>query len=150
MRTKIAHILILLLAATVAVSCSKADMAIEDMAGNPRVRSILITGAVMDAQTGQALEDITIHFRAYPQEHPDADPIIIDEVHTTSNGTYTIQAYGEIYEPLLCVLTTQDNKEIYESKTNQVIISWNGISYDKTNGQFVVNDCTFQLSKKSE
>lgn len=150
MRTKIAHILILLLAATVAVSCSKADMAIEDMAGNPRVRSILITGAVMDAQSGQALEDITIHFRAYPQEHPDADPIIIDEVHTTSNGTYTIQAYGEIYEPLLCVLTTQDNKEIYESKTNQVIISWSGTSFDKSSGTFVINDCSFQLSKKSE
>lgn len=150
MRTRIAHILTLLLAAAAALSCSKADMSIEDMAGNPRVKSIVITGIVTDAQNGQPLENITIHFRAYPQEHPDADPIIIDEVHTTSNGTYTIQAYGEIYEPLLCVLTTQDNKEIYESKTNQVIISWSGISYDKSNGQFVVNDCTFQLSKKSE
>ena len=150
MRTRIAHILILLLAATVAVSCSKADMAIEDMAGKPRVRSILITGAVMDAQSGQALENITIHLRAYPQDSPDASPIIIDEVHTNSNGEYTVQIYGDFHEPLLCTLSTQDSKDTYETKTNQVIISWSGTSFDKSSGTFVINDCSFQLNKKSE
>mgnify|MGYP003457266671 FL=1 len=147
MRTRIAHILILLLAATVAVSCSKADMAIEDMAGNPGVKSIVITGIVTEAQNGQPLENITIHFKAYPKDSPDAAPIIIDEVHTNSNGAYTIQTGVEIYYPLLCTLSAEDSKDIYESKTNQVIVTWSGPSFDRNSGTFVVNDCTFQLKK---
>lgn len=150
MRTRIVHILTLLLAAAAALSCSKADMSIEDMAGNPRVKSIVITGIVTDAQSGQPLENITIHFKAYPKDYPDAAPIIIDEVHTNSNGAYTIQTGVEIYEPLLCTLSAQDSKDIYESKTNQVIVSWSGTSFDNSSGTFVVNDCSFQLSKKQE
>jgi putative lipoprotein (rSAM/lipoprotein system) len=148
MRTRIAHILTLLLAAAAALSCSKADMSIEDMAGNPRVKSIVITGIVTDAQNGQPLENITIHFKAYPKDSPDAAPIIIDEVHTNSKGEYTIQIYGDFHEPLLCTLSTQDSKDTYETKTNQVIISWNGTSFDKNSGTFVINDCSFQLSKR--
>jgi hypothetical protein len=148
MMKNLSYILTLLLAATAVLSCSKADIAIEDVVENTGERSIIITGAVTDAQNGQALEDITIHFKAYPQDSPDASPIIIDEVHTNSKGEYTIQIYGDFHEPLLCTLSTQDSKDTYETKTNQVIISWNGTSFDKNSGTFVINDCSFQLSKR--
>ena len=118
-----------------------------DMMGDKDTRSIIITGAVTDASTGQPLEDITIHFKAYPQDIPDASPIFTDEVHSTSSGTFTIHASGNIYESLLCVLTAQDAGNIYESKTNQVIVTWSGPSFDRNSGTFVVNDCTFQLKK---
>lgn len=152
MKNKILNILMLLSAMTALLSCSK-EMAggiHGDAIGNPDIRSIIITGGVTDAESGQPLEDITIHFKAYPQDAPDASPVIIDEFHTTSSGTYTVHASGPIYESLLCVLTAQDANEVYESKTNQVIVSWSGMSYDKDAGQFVVNDCIFQLNKKSE
>lgn len=149
MKKKILNIFITLLAMAAISSCSKemSDVPEYDMMGEDGLRSIIITGAVSDAQNGQPLEGITIHFKAYPQDTPDASPIIIDEVHTTSTGTYTINVTGQIYEPLLCVLTTQDPGNVYESRTNQVIVTWSGTSYDRTNGRFVVNDCTFQLTK---
>lgn len=152
MKSKILNIFITLLAMAAISSCSKEMPGKADHVNTngDGLRSITITGAVTDAQSGKPLEDITIHFKAYPQDTPDASPLIIDEVHTTSNGTYTVHASGLLYEPLLCVLTAQDVKDVYESKTNQVIISWSGMSYDKESGQFVVNDCTFQLNKKSE
>lgn len=152
MRKKILNIFMILLAAAVCSSCSvdMFDGLALDMSSGERLRSITITGAVTDAQSGKPLEDITIYFKAYPQDTPDARPIISTEVHTTSNGTYTIQESEPIDESLLCVLTTQDANGVYESKTNQVIVSWSGLSYDKTSGQFIVNDCSFQLNKKSE
>lgn len=149
MKKRILNILMLLLSAAVLASCSM-EMEPEhwgDMMGDKDIRSIIITGAVTDASTGQPLEDITIHFKAYPQDIPDASPIFTDEVHSTSSGTFTIHASGNIYESLLCVLTAQDAGNIYESKTNQVIVTWSGPSFDRNSGTFVVNDCTFQLKK---
>lgn len=139
-----------MLSATTALSsCSKDmfDASDRDLMVEEGLRSVVITGAVTDAKTGQPLEDITIHFKAYPKNNLEASPLIIDEVHTTSNGTYTINAAGKISEPLLCVLTAKDAQGIYDAKTNQVIVSWSGMSYDKKYGRFVVNDCTFQLTK---
>ena len=37
---------------------------------------------------------------------------------------------------------------IYENQTQQVLISWKGMSFDEESNMFVVNDCNFQLSKK--
>jgi hypothetical protein len=118
--------------------------------GNPDIRSVIITGVVTDAQNGQVLEDITIHFDAYPQNAPDTSPLLIDEVHTTSRGTYTIKVSGVIHKPLICILTAEDDTNAYESKSNQVNITWRGTSFDRKTGTFVVNDCSFQLNKKSE
>ena len=84
------------------------------------------------------------------QNAPGTSPLIIDEVHTTSKGTYTINVSGVINEPLLCILTAEDVTDAYEGKSNQVNISWRGTSFDRETGTFVVNDCSFQLSKKSE
>ena len=50
--------------------------------------------------------------------------------------------------PLLCIVTAEDMKGIYESQTQQVLISWKNMSFDEIANMFVVNNCNFQLSKK--
>lgn len=140
----------MMLSATIAFFACSAEMRAPQQDGiiaPDGLRSIVITGVVTDASSSQPLEDITIHFKAYPQGSPDASPLITDEVHTTSSGTFTIHASGEFHESLLCVLTAHDASDVYESKTNQVIVTWSGMSYDKDTGRFVVNDCSFQLQK---
>jgi regulator of protease activity HflC (stomatin/prohibitin superfamily) len=67
--------------------------------------------------------------------------------NTNKNGIFTIDVSGEIHESLLCTLTAADTEHVYESKTNQVIITWSGTSYDKSSGKFVVNDCSFQMTR---
>ena len=152
MKKDFLNILTMLLTMAAFFSCSKEMPGgfHEDAMGNPDIRSVIITGVVTDAQNGQVLEDITIHFDAYPQNAPGTSPLIIDEVHTTSKGTYTINVSGVINEPLLCILTAEDVTDAYEGKSNQVNISWRGTSFDRKTGTFVVNDCSFQLNKKSE
>ena len=147
MKKDFLNILTMLLTMAAFLSCSKEMPGgiHEDAMGNPAIRSVIITGAVTDAQSGQVLEDITIHFEAYSQNAPGTSPLIIDEVHTTSKGTYTINVSGVINEPLLCILTAEDGTDAYEGKSN-----WRGTSFDRKTGTFVVNDCSFQLNKKSE
>jgi hypothetical protein len=149
MKKNILNIMMMLLTMAAFLSCSK------EMPGgihgdtmeNLDIRSIIITGAVTDAHNGQVLEDITIHFEAYHQNATDASPLIIDQVHTTSLGTYTINVSGDFNEPVLCILRSHDTRNIYASKTNHVNISWGGTSYDRKTGTFVVNDCNFQLNR---
>lgn len=149
MKHRIINILMALSAMTALVSCSTGmdKEPSHDMSESSDSRSIIITGAVTDAHDAYPLEDITIHFQAYPQDAPDASPIMTDEVYTTSNGTFTIHENVETYKSLLCVLTASDPDNIYASQTKQVIVTWGGTSYDKKSGTFVVNDCIFHLNK---
>ena len=96
---------------------------------------------------GNPLEDITINFKAYPQDDADASPISSETVYTNSKGTYSIHADGDARQ-LLCTITAEDKSGTYEIQTKQVIVTWKGSSYDAETNMFIVNDCNFQLSRK--
>ena len=148
MKKLVTYILLTLLGTTMLSSCSMevfdADSSITD---RDEQKELIITGLVTDSDNNTALEDISIYFRAYPQAEPDSSPIMNDEVHTGNNGIFTIQATSTDSGKLLCTLTAEDPKGIYQSQTKQIIITWKGTSYDKKLQKYVVNDCNFQLRK---
>lgn len=130
----------MLLTATAASSCS---VGMDFEVGKPGLgteRSILISGQVMDA-SGNMLEDITIDFNAYLQN----ETVSSETVHTDSKGRFSITTEGA-QESLLCTVTAQDKDGIYESQTKQIIVTWDGPSFQ--DNLFVVNDCNFHLNQK--
>ena len=146
-RTFITYIVALLSVATAVLSCSAEAMKQDPEALNPYIeRTILVTGSVSDLY-GNALEDITITLKAYPQDDAAASPTTSMITYTSNKGTYSIRAKGSDME-LMCMITAEDAKGAYESQTQQVMISWKGMSFDETSNTFVVNDCNFQLSRK--
>ncbi len=146
-RTFITYIAALLSVATAVLSCSKGDyVAMPDMEGTITERSILITGYVSNME-GQALEDITITFKAYPKDDVNAAPISTDTAYSNSKGTFSIMADGAEMD-LICLVNAEDPDGIYESQSQQIFVSWKGVSFDAANNQYIVNDCSFVLNRK--
>ena len=146
-RTFITYIAALLSVATAVLSCSKGDYDVmPDMEGTITERSILITGYVSNME-GQALEDITITFKAYPKDDVNAAPISTDTAYSNSKGTFSIMADGAEMD-LICLVNAEDPDGIYESQSQQIFVSWKGVSFDASNNQYIVNDCSFVLNRK--
>ena len=146
-RTFITYIAALLSVATAVLSCSKGDYVVmPDMEGTITERSILITGYVSNME-GQALEDITITFKAYPKDDVNAAPISTDTAYSNSKGTFSIMADGAEMD-LICLVNAEDPDGIYESQSQQIFVSWKGVSFDAYNNQYIVNDCSFVLNRK--
>ena len=146
-RTIITYIAALLSVATAVLSCSKGDYVVmPDMEGTITERSILITGYVSNME-GQALEDITITFKAYPKDDVNAAPISTDTAYSNSKGTFSIMADGAEMD-LICLVNAEDPDGIYESQSQQIFVSWKGVSFDASNNQYIVNDCSFVLNRK--
>ncbi len=142
-RTLICYMVTLLSVTTAVLSCS-VDM--YDAEVPYQERTMLVTGSVSDT-SGNPLEDITITLKAYPQDDAAASPLTTETAYTNNKGTYSIHTKG--YEtPLLCIITAEDMAGTYESKTQQVLISWKGLSFDEASNTFVVNDCNFNLNRK--
>lgn len=142
-RTLITSMVALLSVATAVLSCSDGMYEGE----SPYLeRTMLVTGSVSD-MGGNALEDITITLKAYPQDDVAASPVTSETRYTSNKGTYSIRAKGADM-PLLCIITAEDMNGVYESQTQQVMISWKGMSFDEVLNMFVVNDCNFQLNRK--
>ncbi|MBQ7898987.1 MAG: carboxypeptidase regulatory-like domain-containing protein [Bacteroidales bacterium] len=145
MKRTLTHIFILLLTAAAASSCSVAMDFEDGMASKPlRDRQILISGQVMDA-SGNILKDITIDFNAYVLDNTGGSTVSSETVHTDSKGLFSINSEGA-QEALLCTVTASDKKGMYDSQTKQIIVTWDGPSFQ--DNLFVVNDCNFHLNKK--
>ena len=145
-RTFICYIAALLSLMTAVLSCSVEAM-LQDSEGAKYVdRSILLTGSVSD-MSGNALEDITITLKAFTKDDASAAPVTSETTYTSNKGTYSIHAKGSQMQ-LLCTITAEDMNGMYESQTQQVIVSWKGMAFDETSNMFIVNDCNFQLNRK--
>ena len=147
MKKLITYVLMALLNTAALSSCSVEMFDPDgDSIGDAGHREMVITGLVTDLEGDKVLEDITIRFDAYLQANP-GRPVITDEVHTGNQGMFTIQASYADSGNLMCILTAEDPKGIYQSLSKQIIITWTGTSYDKKLQMYVVNDCNFQLRK---
>lgn len=140
----ILYIVTLLLASTAVLSCSKGDMMEMDHIGNANEKSMVIMGSVSDRITGEALEDIAIKFKAYLQSEADKAPAYEETVYTDNKGTFTIHSAGAD-EKMICILTAEDKNGEYESQSQEIIITWEGTSFDRKSNTFIVNSCNFQL-----
>ena len=49
---------------------------------------------------------------------------------------------------LICLVNAEDPDGIYESQSQQIFVSWKGVSFDASNNQYIVNDCSFVLNRK--
>ena len=128
-------------------SCSVEMMDKDEAEGNiPTEKGILVTGSVSDNQ-GNALEDITITFEAYPRDNASAAAVSSEITYTNSKGTYSILARGADM-PLMCTVTAEDRNGRFESMSQQIIVQWKGTSFDKESNTFIVNDCNFKMSEK--
>ena len=146
-RTLISYIAALLSAATAVLSCSVGAFPPMYDAANPYIeRTILVTGSV-SGPNGMPLEDITIILKAYPQNDATASPITSETTYTSNKGTYSIHAEGSDMQ-LMCIVTAEDSDGIYESQTQQIMVSWNSTAFDQESNTFVVNDCNFKLNRK--
>ena len=146
-RTFISYIVALLSLSTVVLSCSVEAMPQDSVTANPyQERTILVTGTVSD-MNGNALEDMTITMKAYPYDDATSSPLTSETTYTSNKGTYSIHAKGASMQ-LMCMITAKDQDGVYESQTQQVIVSWKGMAFDEASNMFVVNDCNFQLNRK--
>lgn len=146
-RTFITYIAALLSVATAVLSCSTGVFeSMPDMDGALPEKSILITGMVVNNK-GEALEDITITFKAYPEDDVNAAPISTETAYSNSKGTFSIMADGAEMD-LICIVNAEDPDGIYESQSQQIFVSWKGVSFDASNNQYIVNDCSFVLNRK--
>ena len=111
-------------------------------------KTIIISGAVSDKVSGEALSGIQIHLLAVEQigkkkiEHT-------KNGYTNSEGLFTITA-GEFHYPVACTITAEDKNGRYKSEQQEINISWQGTSYDEYNNCFYVNECNFYMVAKEK
>lgn len=146
-RTYIFSIAALLSVATAVLSCSVGayDM-MPDMEGVGEGKRIAITGSVYSLD-GMPLEDMSITFKSYLQDDMDSAPMIMETVYSNSKGEFSILTKGADTD-LFCIVTAEDPNGVYESQTRQILVSWEGVSFDRLSNTYVVNDCSFVLNRK--
>lgn len=146
-RTYIFSIAALLSVATAVPSCSVGayDM-MPDMEGVGEGKRISITGSVYSLD-GMPLEDMSITFKSYLQDDMDSAPMIMETVYSNSKGEFSILTKGADTD-LFCIVTAEDPNGVYESQTRQILVSWEGVSFDRLSNTYVVNDCSFVLNRK--
>jgi hypothetical protein len=143
------RLLALIALATATLSCSKAFINGEDAVLDGDL-TIVVSGVASDVATNTPLTGIKVTFAAYHSENSlSVLPLATKTVYTDSNGVYAVEVTG-FSENVTCTLTaesTDQNETRYETMTNKIIVSWNGNSFDKIKGRFVVNNCNFQMKE---
>ena len=146
-RTFITYIAALLSVATAVLSCSVGIYdTMSDMEGELLAKRISITGSVC-SRDGQLLEDVAITFKSYIQNDIEAAPINTETVYSNSKGEFSILSEGADVD-LFCIVTAEDPNGVYESQTCKIVVSWEGVSFDRLSNTYVVNDCNFVLNRK--
>ena len=77
----------------------------------------------------------------------DSAPMIMETVYSNSKGEFSILTEGADTD-LFCIVTAEDPNGVYESQTRQILVSWEGVSFDRLSNTYVVNDCSFVLNRK--
>ena len=146
---KIKHILALTISAALSISCSTAllneekNMLYGDFA-------IVVNGVVSDVANNAPTENIQVTFSAFAANSLSVMPLVSKTVMTESDGTYSFKVSG-FSDPVTCKITAkskEDAEKRYETMTNEVVVVWEGNSYDPKQKTFFVNDCNFQMEKK--
>lgn len=138
MLNRIRHISILILSVMGLLSC-----AMEEASQLEGEGTVIIAGIVTDADTGAPLRNIKITFEAFS---PKGRLIETMTAYSSSDGIYGIEAEG-FRNVVNCVLTASEQNGAYKEARIDINIPWDGASFDREKGIFVVNDCNFYLHK---
>ena len=108
----------------------------------PSDGTIIISGTVSELDTHQHIEGVKIVFKAKKARNNKSIPSADQNVYTDSKGTFRIESSGYSY-PVICSITTEHEDSTTETK--EIVINWNGTSYEEEAGTFFVNECDFFL-----
>ena len=143
---KFKNILALTILAALSISCSMALLNDDETVLDGEF-AIAVNGVVYDVATNAPLNDIQVTFSAFATNSLSVMPIISKTVMTEADGTYSFIAFG-FSDPVTCKIIAEDAEGRYETMTNEVVVAWEGNSYDPERKTFFVNDCNFQMEKK--
>lgn len=143
---KFKNILALTILAAFSISCSMALLNDDETVLDGDF-AIAVNGAVSAVASNTPLKDIQVTFSAFATNSLSVMPIISKTVMTEADGTYSFKVFG-FSDPVTCKITAEDAEGRYETMTNEVVVAWEGNSYDQAGKTFFVNDCNFQMEKK--
>lgn len=130
-------ILVWLLGMAAICSCSVMDME------NIEEGTVVISGCISEAGGRKVLEGVKVHFSAYTAESESGIPVEEQSVYTDGKGVYTIIASG-FTSTATCTITAEADG--YKGETKEVLVNWEGSSFDARTNTFYVNDCDFHLT----
>lgn len=149
-RNILKHILILLLASTAVLSCSPGMVEeIEDLKSqtNPYGYNLLISGSASDKDTSLPIEEIKITLTATEKTADGRTISHKKSAYTDNEGVFTLKING-FRGHVTAVLTAEDPNGNYKSATHEIpLITWDS-SYNMSDNDFFINDCSFYLEKK--
>ena len=146
---KFKNILALTILAAISISCSTALLNDEETVLDGEF-AIVVNGVVSDVVSNAPIKDIQVTFSAFATNSLSVMPLISKTVSTKSDGTYSFKVFG-FSDPVTCKITAmskEDAENRYETMTNEVVVTWEGNSYDPDSKTFFVNDCNFQMEKE--
>ena len=146
---KFKDILALTILAAISISCSTALLNHEETVLDGEF-AIVVNGVVSDVVSNAPIKDIQVTFSAFATNSLSVMPLISKTVSTKSDGTYSFKVFG-FSDPVTCKITAmskEDAENRYETMTNEVVVTWEGNSYDPDSKTFFVNDCNFQMEKE--
>lgn len=144
MRIIIRNISIFLLIALCGLSCSRFLSDDSLLSGNGSHR-IILSGIVVDTDSGEPLEDIKITFSVL-SEDDFVQSYLTKIVYTDNEGFYGLDMEA-LPRKVRCSVTAEDSDAGYLKATQELNVFWSGPSFDPESGIFFVNDCNFQLIK---
>ena len=146
---KFKNILALTILAAISISCSTALLNDEETVLDGEF-AIVVNGVVSDVVSNAPIKDIQVTFSAFATNSLSVMPLISKTVSTKADGTYSFKVFG-FSDPVTCKITAmskEDAENRYETMTNEVVVTWEGNSYDPDSKTFFVNDCNFQMEKE--
>lgn len=105
--------------------------------------TVVISGCISEAGGRKVLEGVKVHFSAFAVGGQAGIPVEEQSVLTDAKGIYTIVATG-FTSTATCTISTE--AEGYKGETKEVLVNWEGSSYDAGSNIFYVNDCDFHLT----
>ena len=70
-------------------------------------------------------------------------------VYTDNRGRFELTE-GGFQQKITCRVTAEDQSGVYESATQEMVVSWNGTSYNSQTRTSYVNDVNFYLKKENQ
>lgn len=147
---KLANILTIILSATALLACDQVFLG-DDNTTLDGEYSVMMSGLVSEIGGGNnPIAGIRITFSAFEENSISVMPVVTKTVYTDGNGVYSVEA-GGFSEAIRCTITassTAQNSVQYEEQSQEILVTWNGDSFDPETSTFFVNNCNFLLKKK--
>lgn len=147
MKKALVYILSAVLLTTFMASCSTGLEPVEDLENTGY--TIVVSGTVADITTTEPLENVKITLYAAEVTEYGEGALVNRTVYTDNRGRFELTESG-FQQKITCRVTAEDQSGVYESATQEMVVSWNGTSYNSQTRTSYVNDVNFYLKKENQ